>query len=58
VVLVTASPGSLSFQGSAKIKLTDFNLKPPKAALGAIGTKDEMSFSFVLKAEAGKPASY
>jgi hypothetical protein len=29
--------------------MTDYGLKPPKAALGAIGTKDEMRLDFVLQ---------
>jgi polyisoprenoid-binding protein YceI len=39
----------LSIQGSAKLKMTDWGMKPPSAALGAIGTRDEMSVAFVLK---------
>lgn len=36
------------FQGDATIRLTDYRLKPPKAALGLIGTEDAMKFSFSL----------
>ena len=32
------------------VKLTNYGLKPPKAALGLIGTKDEMDFTFSLTA--------
>ena len=39
----------LSIQGSAKLKMTDWGMKPPSAALGSIGTRDEMSVAFVLK---------
>jgi polyisoprenoid-binding protein YceI len=39
----------LSIQGSATLKMTDWGMKPPSAALGAIGTRDEMSVAFVLK---------
>lgn len=46
---LVAKPGDL-FEGSARVKLTDYKLKPPAAALGAIGTKDEMLVSFLLKA--------
>lgn len=37
-----------SFQGNATIRLTDYGLKPPKAALGLVGTEDEMKFTFAL----------
>lgn len=36
------------FQGDATIRLTDYGLKPPKAALGLVGTENEMKFSFSL----------
>jgi polyisoprenoid-binding protein YceI len=47
VVTVTRKPGG-KFEGTAIVKHTDFGLKPSKAALGTIGTKDEMTLSFVL----------
>jgi len=34
------------FTGKAIVKLTDYGLKPPSAALGLIGTRDEMTFTF------------
>jgi polyisoprenoid-binding protein YceI len=43
----------LGFTGQASIRLTDYDLKPPTAALGAIGTKDEMIVLFQLT---GAPA--
>ena len=46
VVMVSVNPGPLSFQGNAQLRLSDYGLKRPSAALGTIGTKDEMSFSF------------
>jgi polyisoprenoid-binding protein YceI len=50
-VLLTARSGEfLSFDGTARVRLTDFGLKPPSAALGTIGTKNEMVFHFVLPA--------
>lgn len=49
VTLSSASAGNLQVNGSAEIKMTDYKLKPPSAALGTIGTKDEMAFSFSLK---------
>ena len=46
---LTGGPGeSFSIEGTARVRLTDFGLKPPTAALGAIGTKNEMAFHFVL----------
>ena len=51
VVSVTLMPrpdGSLGFEGKAEIRLTDYGLKPPSAALGTIGTRNEMALSFVL----------
>jgi len=48
-VLVTVKAGeTLSFEGNAVVKMTDFRLKPPSAALGLIGTRDEMKVSFTL----------
>lgn len=35
--------------GQALVKLTDYGLKPPTAALGTIGTKDEMKLTFRMK---------
>ena len=40
----------LLLTGSARLKMTDYGLKPPSAVLGAIGTKDEMEVSFSLRA--------
>ena len=40
----------LTFTGSAEVRLKDYGLKPPGAALGLIGTKNEMSLEFVLLA--------
>lgn len=36
------------FTGAAAFKMTAYGLKPPSAALGAIGTRDEMRFTFRL----------
>jgi polyisoprenoid-binding protein YceI len=38
------------FEGKATIRLTDFGLKPPSAALGLVGTKDEMAVIFSFAA--------
>ena len=42
--------GALSIEGRTQVRLTDYNLKPPTAAFGTIGTKDEMEFTFNLAA--------
>jgi len=46
VTLAHDSPGALSIAGRSEVKLTDYNLKPPSAALGTIGTKNEMAVEF------------
>jgi polyisoprenoid-binding protein YceI len=48
-VMVHLDP-QLRLTGSAKIRLTDYKLKPPSAILGAIGTKDEMTLNFTISA--------
>lgn len=48
VSLITGAGATLSFEGNAEVRLTGYGLKPPSAALGTIGTKDEMAFSFFL----------
>lgn len=42
--------GAISLAGGSKFRLTDFGLKPPSAALGSVGTKDEVSVEFHLTA--------
>jgi polyisoprenoid-binding protein YceI len=49
-VTIVESGGALTaVTGRATVRLTDYGLKPPKAALGAIGTKNEMSVDFRLE---------
>jgi polyisoprenoid-binding protein YceI len=48
--LKNGSPDALGIEGNASIRLTDYGISPPKAALGTIGTKNEMPFHFVLTA--------
>ncbi|MBI1791481.1 MAG: YceI family protein [Acidobacteria bacterium] len=50
VHLDTLDDGALVLEGRAAIRMTDYGLKPPTAALGAIGTKDLMEVSFKLRA--------
>lgn len=48
-VLVSLKPGptgTLAFEGSTQLKMTDYGLKPPSAGLGTVGTKNEMAVSF------------
>lgn len=39
------------FTGKAKFPMSRFGMKPPKAALGAVGTRDEVSVTFALEAK-------
>ncbi|PYT23487.1 MAG: hypothetical protein DMG57_31885 [Acidobacteria bacterium] len=50
-VVVTPAGQKLSLDGSAHLRLKDYGRKPPSAALGMIGTKDEMLVHFTLLAE-------
>jgi polyisoprenoid-binding protein YceI len=52
VVRATLNPkgDGLMLSGTSRFKMSLFGLKPPSAALGTIGTKDEMLFEFKLKA--------
>ena len=55
VASLTAGAGEdISIEGVARVRLTDFGLKPPTAALGTIGTKNEMVFRFVFPALAAR----
>lgn len=38
--------GSLTFSGSKKLKMTDYNVKPPTALLGTLTTGDEVEIVF------------
>jgi hypothetical protein len=44
----------LLLSGTATVRMTDYGLKPPTAALGTIGTKPEMAFAFTLVARRAK----
>lgn len=43
--------GHLELSGTATVKLSDYGLKPPSAALGAIGTRDNVTVHFSLEAD-------
>jgi polyisoprenoid-binding protein YceI len=45
-----AGDGFVIFEGESRFRMTIFGLKPPTAALGTIGTKDEMALTFLLRA--------
>lgn len=45
-LLVTLKADGPVIDGKGGVKLTSYGLKPPSAALGAIGTKDEMTAIF------------
>jgi polyisoprenoid-binding protein YceI len=38
--------GDIEFTGSTKIKMTDFNVAPPRAMFGALTTGDEVTLNF------------
>jgi polyisoprenoid-binding protein YceI len=54
-VRVTFTDDSLSAEGTATVKQTDFGMQPVTAAGGAIRVKDELEISFNVKA--GRPAA-
>lgn len=49
----TASDGSVTFSGSRKLKMTEYNIKPPTALLGTMTVADdvEIVFKLTLKAQ-------
>lgn len=47
---VTMDPATMRIEGKSMFKLTNYGLKPPSAALGAVGTKDEMTAMFQVQA--------
>ena len=50
VTVVVREKGKHQFEGTAKFPMTAWGIKPPTAALGAVGTKDEMTLTFSLAA--------
>ncbi len=50
VTLAASEPDTLDFEGNAQVLMKDYGLKPPGAALGLIGTKNEMRVEFKLRA--------
>ncbi len=47
---VTFDPVTLDIDGTSVFKMTSYSLKPPSAALGAVGTRDEMTAAFHVRA--------
>lgn len=45
--------GSVSFNGSKKLKMTDFKIKPPTALLGTLTTGDEVEIVFQITLKQG-----
>jgi polyisoprenoid-binding protein YceI len=48
VAMKPGEAGTLRFEGKAEVRLKDYGIKPPTAALGAIGTRNEMAVTFTL----------
>jgi polyisoprenoid-binding protein YceI len=43
---VVGSDGRISIKGSVKLKMTEFNIKPPTALLGSLKTGDDVEIQF------------
>lgn len=48
-VTLTVRQSGAAYEGETKFPMSAFGIKPPKAALGAIGTKDELTIRFHIK---------
>jgi polyisoprenoid-binding protein YceI len=48
VVVLTHGKDRLEIDGTARIKLSDFDIERPSAFFGLIGTKDEINLRFLL----------
>ena len=53
VVGQIGNDGGITFSGSKKIKMTDFNIKPPTALLGTLTTGDEVEIVFQVTLKPG-----
>ncbi|MGD0014071.1 MAG: YceI family protein [Bryobacteraceae bacterium] len=51
VTLAEQGDDTLVFSGGAEVRMQDYGLKPPSAALGMVGTKNGMNVAFVLQAK-------
>jgi polyisoprenoid-binding protein YceI len=45
-VTLAVKRGATGYEGETRFPMSAFGIKPPKAVLGAIGTKDEMTIRF------------
>lgn len=50
--------GTIICVGSKKLKMTDYNVEPPKALLGAISSGNDITISFVLDLIKSLPKDY
>lgn len=55
VNIVDAGAGGVTVEGKCGFRLSDFDLKRPSAALGTIGTKDEVAVTFRMLAKRVSP---
>lgn len=46
ITAMRKSGGSMTGEGTLKLKITDFGIKPPVALLGTLRTRDEISIAF------------
>jgi len=46
---IDTNPQQLCFSGTKNVKMSDFNIDPPKALMGLIKTRDDLSISFDLQ---------
>ncbi|MBL7783304.1 MAG: YceI family protein [Saprospiraceae bacterium] len=53
----TGADGSITFSGSKKLKMTDYNIKPPTALLGTLTTGDEVEIVFQVSLKGAAPVS-
>lgn len=51
------SDGTVTFSGSKKLKMTDYNIKPPTALLGTLTTGDEVEIVFQVSLKGPAPVS-
>lgn len=49
-VTLSVKRNGANYEGETRFPMSAFGIKPPKAALGAVGTKDEMTIRFVVAA--------
>lgn len=49
---VQPSGNQMTINGACTFRMTEFGMKPPSAALGTVGTQDEMTLTFQVRAVA------